>query len=155
LAVLYNYIQAENTALKLQLASLQCPVNEILTEIRKPTTTTVLQTEKVPDATPAPPSQQQTEKRKRTGPGSPTLCPPKTVRAVSPTPPSPGPATTSDPDTDMQLVLAAEVDPAIIASDGFSDLIRKRALRKRRQSREEGGGTGGVTSGEDNIYLLA
>jgi hypothetical protein len=36
---LYEYIQAENKALKLQLASLQCLVNDILTEIKKPTPT--------------------------------------------------------------------------------------------------------------------
>jgi hypothetical protein len=66
LASLYDYIQVENKALKLQLASLQCLVNEILTEIRKPTTTTASQPEKVPEAAPAPPSQQQMEKRKRT-----------------------------------------------------------------------------------------
>jgi hypothetical protein len=34
----------------------------------------------------------------------------------------------------MQLVLAAESDSAMIASDGFSDLIGKRALRRRRRS---------------------
>jgi hypothetical protein len=34
-AVLYEYIQAENRALKLQLASLQCLVNNIRMEIKK------------------------------------------------------------------------------------------------------------------------
>jgi hypothetical protein len=64
LASLYNYIQVENTALKLQLASLQCMINEILTEIRKPTATTI-QPAKEPEAAMVPPSQQHTEKCKR------------------------------------------------------------------------------------------
>jgi hypothetical protein len=58
LAVLYEYIQAENTALKLQLASLQCMVNDILMEIntQKPTPTTTSQPEiQVPEAVSAPP----------------------------------------------------------------------------------------------------
>jgi hypothetical protein len=65
-AVLYEYIQAENTALKLQLASLQCLVNDILTEIKKLVPTTLQHEFQIPEAALAPPSQQPMEKRKRT-----------------------------------------------------------------------------------------
>jgi hypothetical protein len=126
LADLRQYLVAEIQALKLELASLRCLSNDILTEVKKKPTP--------PETAPAPPSQQQTEKPKQTTLGglSPMpRAPTKAVRwATSPkpsTPPnppnSPNPAnrTTSPPprseDTEMQLVLAAEADPTMIASD--------------------------------------
>jgi hypothetical protein len=65
-AVLYEYIQAENRALKLQLASLQCLVNNIQTEIKKLVPTTLQHEFQIPEAALAPPSQQPMEKWKRT-----------------------------------------------------------------------------------------
>jgi hypothetical protein len=94
LAVLYNYIQAENKASKLQLVSLQCLVNDILTEIKKLTTTTAPQPEiQVPKTDPAPLTS-RLEKWKRTTLGdlSPMPQPPmKAVQAALPQPPSPTP----------------------------------------------------------------
>jgi hypothetical protein len=63
---LYEYIQTENKALKLQLASLQCLVNDILTETKKPTSTARQPEIQVPETVLAPPSQQLKEKQKHT-----------------------------------------------------------------------------------------
>jgi hypothetical protein len=70
LASLYHHIYAENKTLKLELASLRYLVNEILMEIRKPTPTVPQPGIQIPKAAPAPPSQQQTEKRKRMSSGA-------------------------------------------------------------------------------------
>ncbi|KAI5798533.1 hypothetical protein FPQ18DRAFT_302604 [Pyronema domesticum] len=133
----------EIKALKLELASLRGLVQDLLTELRSKPTLTALQpvVPQAPDAAPAPPGQQQKEKRKRTtsGESSPTQRAPKTVRAVSPPVPLTSPTPPPPPDnenTEMQLVRAAEADTALVASDGFSDLIGKRALRRRRRSTE-------------------
>jgi hypothetical protein len=146
---LYEYIQAENKALKLRLASLQCLGNDILTEIKKPIPTAQQPEIQVPETASAPTSQQSKEKQKRMTLGelSPTPQPPtKAVQAVSPNPPIPPnprpPIPTTPPpcneDTEMQLVLASsETNPAMIASDGFSDLIGKRALWRRCRSLEK------------------
>jgi hypothetical protein len=105
-----------------------------------------------PEAVSAPPSQQPMEQKwKRRTSASPTPRPPtKAIRAASLQPPTPTPRpnpvnpTTPPPhneDTEMQLLLAAEIDPTMIASDsdGFSNLIGKRALRRRCRSLEKEG----------------
>jgi hypothetical protein len=135
LADIRQYLIAENTALKLELASLRCLVTEILKELRKPTPTApqpVVRQE--PKTVMAPPCQQQTEKRKRTTSGSPTPRAPKAVRAVSPDPPSLPPAASINDDTDMQLVLAAEADTAAVASS---------VAQETQVFGEEGGGRAG------------
>jgi hypothetical protein len=146
---LHQYLIAENKALKVELASLHYLITEILMEIRKPTPTQQSDIQ-VPETASAPPSQQPMEqkwKRMTLGDLLPMPRPPtKAIQAASLNPPNPlttppNPATPPprNEDTEMQLVLDAETDPTAIASDsdGFSNLIGKRALRWRRRSLEK------------------
>jgi hypothetical protein len=143
-------IQVENEQLSADVESLRkglsnfqnslvpavCKIQDTLKAMLTPTppTTTSQPEIQVPEAAQAPPIQQPMEKkRKRTTSGESSLIrrpATKASRAASPTPPTtpPNPPTTPSPaidDTEMQLVLAAESDSAMIASDGFSDLIGK------------------------------
>jgi hypothetical protein len=133
IAGFYSYIRMENKGLRLDVASLQSLVNELVMEIKTlKSTLTALQPElQVPEAASALPSQQPKEKRKGTALGELSPMPrppPKAMRVAPSTPPSPPPpppTTCNDPDTMTQLIVATDDTAIVTSDDGFTDLISK------------------------------